>query len=76
MKLAESEKDRLETKQRAVRKQNEKNGIKHVPAYFYEEHNPEQKLTYFKYNNKYFEEDKKNKDWKRLPDLYSNNIEQ
>ena len=39
--MASSEKDRLETKQRKVRQENEKNNIEHKPAYFYEWHNPE-----------------------------------
>jgi hypothetical protein len=40
-KLAESEKHRLEEKQRAVRKYNEKNGIEPKPYYFDEWQNPE-----------------------------------
>jgi len=36
-----------------------------------EKHNPEDNLNYWVYNNEYFEKDKKNQDWSRLPDLYS-----
>ena len=72
--LAASEKDRLETKQRAVRKYKEKNKIEHKPAYFEEWHNPEDDQIYFRYNHKYFEEDRKNRDWSKLPDLFSEHI--
>ena len=41
MKLAASEKNRLEEKQRAVRKYNEKHNIEHKPAYFDEWKNPD-----------------------------------
>lgn len=72
MKLAASEKNRLEEKQRAVRRYNEKNKIEHKPAYFDEWVNPDHdNQIYFKYNGTYWEKDWKEKDWKRLPDLYS-----
>jgi hypothetical protein len=40
MKLAAHEKNRLEEKQRAVRRYNEKHKIEHKPKYFIEEINP------------------------------------
>jgi hypothetical protein len=40
MKLASDEKNRLEEKQRAVRKYNEKHNITHKPVYFDEWVNP------------------------------------
>lgn len=41
MKLANSEKNRLEEKQRAIRRYKEKFGIEHKPAYFEEKFNPD-----------------------------------
>jgi len=41
MKLAGFEKNRLEEKQRAVRRYNEKHNIVHKPVYFEEKFNPE-----------------------------------
>lgn len=29
---------------------------------------------YYRYNGKYFEEDRKKKDWSRLPDIYSDKL--
>jgi len=69
--LAAKEKERLEVKQRKVRKYNEKNGIEHVPAYFVEEFNEHDQKTYWIYNKKYYEQDRKKKNWSHLPDLYS-----
>ena len=69
--MAAKEKDRLEIKQRRARKQKEAQGQAHTPAYFEEVLNPADNQTYFKYNYKYFEEDRKNKEWSRLPDLFS-----
>jgi len=75
MKLAADEKNRLEEKQRAVRKYNEKNNIEHKPFYFDEWKNPDDEtLTYYRYNGKYWEEDRAKKDWSRLPDLYSDKL--
>jgi hypothetical protein len=43
-----------------------------VPAYFEEWKNPEDpEQIYYRYNGKYFEEDRKKRDWSRLPDIYS-----
>lgn len=75
MKLAAYEKNRLEEKQRAVRKYNEKNNIEHKQAYFEPWTNPDdESITYYKYNGTYWEKDWKNKDWSRLPDLYSERL--
>ncbi len=74
-KLAAFEKNRLEEKQRAVRKYNEKNKIEFKPSYFDEWKNPDDpEQTYYRYNGKYFEVDRKNKDWSRLPDIYSEQL--
>lgn len=74
-KLAETEKHRLEEKQRAVRRYNEAKGIEPRPYYFEEWVNPDDPAqNYYRYNGKYFEEDQKNLDWSRLPDLYSEEI--
>lgn len=59
MKLASSEKNRLEEKQRAVRKYKEKNQIPHKPVYFEEKFNPEDNQIYFVYNYTYYEKDRK-----------------
>jgi oxysterol-binding protein 1 len=74
-KLAASEKDRLEEKQRAVRKYREAMKIEPKPFYFDEWTNPEDpQQTYYKYNGKYFEVDRAKKDWSRLPDIYSESL--
>ena len=58
MQLAASEKNRLEEKQRAVRKYNEKHKIDHKPAYFKEWANPnDNNQIYYVYNNLYWEQD-------------------
>jgi hypothetical protein len=62
----------LEEKQRAIRRYKEKNKIAHLPAYFEEWKNPDDpEQVYYRYNGKYFENDRIKKDWTRLPDLYS-----
>ena len=74
-KLAAAEKNRLEEKQRAVRKFNEKHGITPKPFYFDEYENPDDPgVTYYRYNGKYFEQDRKELNWARLPDLYSDKL--
>jgi hypothetical protein len=76
MKLGGHEKNRLEEKQRAVRMYKEKNGKKHETVYFEEWKNPEDNNeVYFRYNYTYFEKDRPNKDWSRLPDLYSETLD-
>lgn len=74
MKVAAYEKNRLEEKQRTVRRYNEKHNIQHQPTYFEEWKNPEDDQIYYIYNRKYFENDRKYKDWTRLPDLYSETL--
>ena len=71
--MAAKEKDRLEKKQRAARKEREKNKIEYHPAYFKTYQNPEDDQEYFVYNGKYFEEDRKNQKWDNQPDLFSEN---
>lgn len=71
-KLAAVEKNRLEEKQRAVRRYNEKHKIEPKPLFFDEWTNPEDpELTYYRYNGKYFEDERPGKRWDRLPDIYS-----
>ncbi len=75
LKLAADEKHRLEEKQRAVRRYMEKNKIEHRPKYFDVWENPDDtSLVYYKYNGLYFEHDRPNRDWARLPDLFSDKL--
>ncbi|CDW74380.1 oxysterol-binding protein [Stylonychia lemnae] len=74
MKLAGFEKNRLEEKQRAVRRYNEKNNILYKPVYFEERFNPEDNQMYFMYNGTYFEKDRPEQNWAKLPDLYSEKL--
>lgn len=71
---AGKEKDRLEVKQRKVRKWRETLNMEYQPAYFVQELNPEDGQMYWKYNFKYFEQDRKNQDWSRLPDLFTDKL--
>ena len=71
MKLAQAEKDRLEDKQRAVRKIKEELRIEHKALFFEPWENPHDGQTYFVYNNKYFEHCRKNQDWSICPDIFS-----
>lgn len=71
MKLAGAEKERLENKQRAVRKYNEINKIEHKPVYFEEQKEKVEGEPFWRYNQTYYENDRPKKEWKRLPDLYS-----
>ncbi len=75
--LATSEKLRLEEKQRAARKKMEAEKTHHKPKYFYEcIHKPNipeckgQEHKEYRYNSLYFEKDRLEKNWTRLPDLY------
>ena len=69
---AAKEKERLEIKQRKVRKWREENNIKYEPAYFTEQPMPDHGgKMYFLYNGKYWENDRKKQEWDRLHDLYS-----
>lgn len=46
--------------------------MNHKPAYFYEWENPDDNgLVYWRYNGLYFEKDRKEKDWSRLPDIFT-----
>lgn len=74
MKVAAFEKNRLEEKQRIMRRYKEKFHIEHNPMYFEEWKNPEDDQIYYRYNRTYFEQDREHKDWKRLPDLYSEDL--
>ena len=53
-----------------MRKEKEAAGVDHVPAYFEEYQNPLDNQTYYVYNKKYFELDRKSQDWSKLPDLF------
>ncbi|TNV78467.1 hypothetical protein FGO68_gene12858 [Halteria grandinella] len=80
--LASKEKHRLEEKQRAVRKYMEANGLKHEPKYF-ERWIPRGTVPdklgniqyQYRYNGKYFEQDRKERNWSRLPDLFSDKLQ-
>ena len=74
MKAAAYEKNRLEEKQRVMRRYKEKFNIEHTPFYFEEWKNPDDDQIYYRYNHTYFEKDWKVKDWHKLPDLYSENL--
>lgn len=67
--LANQEKHRLEERQRAMRKKREQEGIESKPAYFEGYIDPITGVQEFKYINDYWE-DKKNKNWSHLPDLF------
>ena len=58
MKLASSEKNRLEEKQRAIKRYREKFGVEPKQAYFYEKKNDLDGVNYWLYNGKYFEHDR------------------
>jgi hypothetical protein len=75
LKLAADEKHRLEEKQRAIRRYNEKHKIEYRPKYFEEWKNPDDPdQVYYKYNGKYFEHDRPKKDWSHLPDIYGDKL--
>jgi hypothetical protein len=74
-KLAAILKDKLEEKQRAMCRYNEKHKIPHKPVYFDEWKNPEDPdHIYYKYNETYFERDRKLRQWPRCPDLFSEQL--
>jgi oxysterol-binding protein 1 len=70
MKLAAQEKDRLENRQRTYRKYYEATGQKFEPRYFTPYHNDQDGQEYWKYNGKYFEEDRAKQDWSRCPKIF------
>ena len=74
MKAASIEKDRLEVKQRAVRRLREELGLSHKTVFFDPWNNPSDGLTYFVYNNRYFEHCRKFQDWHECPDIFSTEI--
>ena len=73
---ASQQKDRLEKKQRKMRRDKEASNIEHEPAYFQEFENHLDNQTYFIYNDRYFEQDRKSQDWTRLPDLFGEEDEE
>ena len=70
MKTASEEKDRLEQKQRAVRKIREELNIEHKPLFFEKWDNPFDGQLYYVYNYKYFEHNRPVQDWKKCPDIF------
>ena len=75
LKLSADLKNMLEEKQRAVRRYNEKHGIVHKPVYFDEWKNPDDpEAIYYKYNGTYYEKDRKERNWSKLIDLYSDKL--
>ena len=69
---ASAHKDRLEKKQRSVRKAREAKGIEHSPMYFQPvEVDEDDSQVYYKYNYKYFEDHRVAQNWKGLPDLFT-----
>lgn len=71
MQTASTEKDRLEQKQRVVRKLKEEMKMEHEPMFFKPWDNPFDGQLYFVYNHKYFEHNRPNQDWKDSPDIFS-----
>ncbi len=75
--MAIFEKNRLEEKQRAVRRYREHLNTEHIPYYFVESPiDEDSQQPYWQYNQRYFEEDRPKKDWHRLLDIYSNELPQ
>lgn len=67
--LAAKEKHRLEEKQRARRKENEKNKIKHRPLYFEETYDDVSGELIYKYNGNYFN-DRKARKFDKFLDIF------
>lgn len=74
MKQAQAEKDRLEIRQRSIRKYNESKEIDPKPRYFEKWDNPSDKQMYWRYKGNYWEHDRKNKDWSNSYDIYSREL--
>jgi hypothetical protein len=72
MKLAAKEKERLENRQRTFRKYYEATGKHHEARYFTKYRNERDGQDYWRYNNRYFEQDRLHQDWAHLPDIFSN----
>lgn len=70
MKTAAYEKDRLENRQRTFRKYNEAIKKEHEPRYFVKVRNERDNIDYWRYNNLYFEQDRKNQDWSHSPKIF------
>ena len=72
--MAGSEKNRLEEKQRALRKWREENpGHDFVPHYFVKTLDADSQEQVYKYGlNRDYWQDRKNKQWDHLDDLFSN----
>ncbi len=72
MELATTEKNRVEEKQRTLRKYREENpGNDYVPHYFVQVADEDTGEEVFKYGlNRDYWEDRKNKDWGHLDDLF------
>jgi len=70
MKLAQTEKGRLEEIQRAARKEAEKKGVPQKPNYFTFEADEATQEKYYKFNYKYWE-DRDKQNWAHLPHIYS-----
>ena len=75
MKFAVAEKDRVENKQRLFIRYLEHKKIAYKAAFFDEYKNPNDKdEVYYKYNGTYWERDRKDRNWGRLPDIYSDKL--
>lgn len=74
MRTAAYEKDRLENRQRAVRKLREAKKEEFAPSYFEVWKNPHDGQDYWIYNKKYFEKDRPEQNWKHLPDIFSSAV--
>ena len=65
-------KEKLENKQRTFIKYMDKNNIEYKPKYFEEFKNPyHNNETYYRYNGRYWDDDRKNRNWSRLPDIFN-----
>ncbi len=69
VKRAAAEKNRLEEKQRAARRDMEKQGIEYKPAYFILTIDPATKVQNYIFNGKYWI-DREKSDWSHLPDIF------
>lgn len=72
LKLAQAEKIKLEEMQRAMRKEREKNNVKHKPVYYIETVDDLTKEKSYMFNWKYWD-DRENGNWSRLPKLFDTN---